>query len=122
MNNNTMKNKTEIEPIKAKIELLKAQQAVEFIAFKEQLQVTYMSLKPLNLIKSTLAEVTSSPDIRNHLIQGVVGIAGGYLSKKLLIGTSSNWFKQIAGTLVQFFITKKIVQKEEEILGETELE
>lgn len=117
-----MKNKTEIEPIKAKIELLKAKQAAEFIAFKEQLQVTYMSLKPLNLIKSTLAEVTSSPDIRNHLIQGAVGIAGGYLSKKILIGASNNWFKQIAGTLVQFFITKKIVQKEEEILGETELE
>ncbi len=115
-----MQEQKKIDPIKAQIQLLEAQQSSQLIELKEQMELTFEQLKPLNLIKNTLSEMTRSPEIKSHLLQGVVAIAGGYLSKRLMIGSSGNWIKQIGGILLQFFVTKKIVQTENQLIGEEE--
>ena len=116
-----MQKDTKIDPLKAQIQRLEAIQSQQLIELKEHAEITFEQLKPLNLIKTTLNEMTRSPDIKSHLIQGIIAVAGGYLSKKIMIGGSGNWFKQIGGTLFQFFVTKKIVQTENEILNQDEL-
>lgn len=113
-----MQEQKKVDPIKAQIQLLEAKQSRQLVDLKEQLELTFEQLKPLNLIKNTLSEMTRSPEIKSHLLQGVIAVAGGYISKKLMIGSSGNWIKQIGGTLLQFFVTKKIVQSENQLIGE----
>lgn len=109
-----MHKNSKIDPLKIQILHLEAIQTQQLIELKELAEITFEQLKPLNLIKTTLNEMTRTPNIKSHLIQGIIAVAGGYLSKKILIGGTSNMFKQIGGTLLQFFVTKKIVQTENE--------
>jgi hypothetical protein len=84
---------------------LENRQTLELYALKEQFELTYESLKPLNLIKSAFTEMTTSPNIKGNIINNVIGIATGYLTKKVLVGSTHNPFKKILGTLLQFVIT-----------------
>jgi len=117
-----MQNQTKIDLIKVQIQLLEVKQSRQLVDLKEHIALSFEQLKPLNLIKSTLNEMTRTPEIKSQLLQGIIAVAGGYLSKKLVVGASSNLLKQIGGTLFQFFVTKKIVEKENEWIGEEEME
>ncbi len=92
------------------IVLLKKKQAIELQSLKEQFHATYESLKPVNLIKKTFHDVTSSAEIREELITNAIGLASGYLTKKVIMGTSENPFRKILGLFLQFaiatFVTK----------------
>jgi hypothetical protein len=74
----------------------------ELLVLREQFQITYESLRPINLIKSTFKDITTSAGIKNNIVGNVIGIGTGFLSKKILVGSSNNPLKKIFGTLVQF--------------------
>ncbi|MFV5692124.1 hypothetical protein ACM55K_08885 [Flavobacterium sp. LT1R49] len=84
---------------------LEYRQTLEFYALKEQFNITYESVKPLNLIKSAFAEMTTSPNLKGNVVNNIVGMAAGYLTKKVLVGSTHNPFKKILGTLLQFVVT-----------------
>lgn len=106
-----MKKKNESEALKEAIHLLKVKQAGELLLLKEQFQETYESLKPLNFIKNTFNEVTSSPEIKNGLINNAIGLATGYLSKKVLIGATHNPFKKILGAILEFSVASFVAKR-----------
>jgi hypothetical protein len=60
-----MATQTATERLKESIRLLEMKQQEEGKILKEQLRITYESLKPVNLIKSSLKEITSSMEIKN---------------------------------------------------------
>ena len=93
------------------ISLLKAKQAEELQSLKTQFHLTYESLKPLNLIKNTFNEVTSSPEVKSSLVNNAIGLATGYLSKKLLIGGTHNPIKKILGALVEFSVASFVAKR-----------
>lgn len=99
-----MKSKSETDSLNEKIALLEAKQSMELKELKNQFHVTYESLKPFNLIKSAFNEVTTSPDIKNNLLNNAIGMTTGYLSKKVLVGSTHNPLKNVFGTLLQFAI------------------
>lgn len=99
-----MKNRNETDSLNEKISLLEQKQNIEFKALKEQFHVTYESLKPFNLLKSAFNEVATLPDIQNNLVNNAIGMTTGYLSKKVLVGSTHNPLKNIFGTLLQFAI------------------
>lgn len=108
-----MKNETDI--LKEKIALLENQQAIELYALREQIHATYESLKPLNFLKNTLEEVSSSPDLKDNILNNVIGLTSGYLSKKILVGSTHNPIKQLVGTLLQFTIGNVVAKHSETI-------
>ena len=55
------------EELKNAIRLAEVRQSVNGQSLKEQLLLTYDSLRPANLIRSTLKEVTSSPFLIGNL-------------------------------------------------------
>ena len=65
-----MKTTSEKENLLVMIQSLKHQQAIELEGVQEQIHLAYESLKPLNIIKSTFFEATSSPFIKLCLISG----------------------------------------------------
>jgi hypothetical protein len=102
--------KTEKELLTEKIIALQTLQASQFDALKQQFEITYQSLRPINLLKNTLHEATTSPEIKDNLLNNVIGITTGYLSKKVFTGTSHNPLIKLTGSLLQFTIANVVSQ------------
>lgn len=96
-----------------RIRLLEIQQKDEKLLLKEQFNITYDGLKPSSLIKNTIKDIIATPDLKNHMLSTIVGIALGYISKKVVVGESKQPIKQILGTLLQMGITKLVSSKSE---------
>ncbi|MEX2485397.1 MAG: hypothetical protein WED10_12575 [Brumimicrobium sp.] len=103
-------NLSNVQELNASIYHLENKRARESDLLKEQFNKTYNSLKPINLVRSTFKEFVSAPDVKEDLLKSSIGLASGYLSKKVVIGSSSNPIKQILGSVLQMGVTN-IVSK-----------
>lgn len=93
------------DELKEAICLLKKKQAIELRLLKEQVHTVHESIKPMNIIKNAFHQVAAAPDIKNNIIGSIIGLASGYVSKKIFIGGSHNPITRIMGTLLQIGIT-----------------
>ena len=105
-----MQNINYTEELKKSIEILEVDQNLSRYLLKEQFITTYESLKPVNLLKNTLNEVISSPDLMDNLLGTLVGMSTGYLSRKFVVGASGNVFRKLIGSVLQFGVTNIIAQ------------
>jgi hypothetical protein len=92
------------------IQFLKEEQDYKRQLLIEQLALSYESLKPLNLITRALTEITTSPDLTKNVIGTLLGLASGFLSRKILVGTSANIFRKLLGSVLQFGVTNIVAQ------------
>lgn len=100
-----MENISSTADIKKAIQLLEEEQALKGQLLKEQFYITYESLKPVNLLKSAIEEISSSPYLVNNILGAASGLASGYLSKKMVVGASGNIIRKLIGTVIQFGVT-----------------
>lgn len=100
-----MKKINQTEVLKETILLMKMKQAEELVQLKDQYHYTIESLKPLNLIKNAFGLIATSPEIKGNILSNIVGMTTGYLTKKVLLGSTHNPIKRILGTVLQFVIT-----------------
>ena len=100
--------KTAIAELKEKERREKRELVNNFHALKE-------SLKPVNLIKSTFHNVTSTPGIGGTLFNTALSLGTGVLSKKLLIGSSNSIIKKVAGYAVKAGVTGIVASKANKI-------
>ena len=105
-----MQNITSAAGLKNAIQLLEAEQAYRGQLLKEQFHLTCESLKPLNLLRSTLNDVVSSPYLIDNILSTVLGLATGYFTKKIIIGASGNIFRKIFGSVLQVGVTNVVAQ------------
>lgn len=98
------------DELQNEILLLEIEQTDKRQLLKEQLLVSYESLKPLSLFKSALTDLTTSPGIEDNLMGSVLGMATGYLSKKVFIGTSGNLLRNVIGSVLQFGVTNLVAR------------
>ena len=110
-----MQNRSSTAVLKDTIQLLETEQKIEGRLLKEQFYLTYESLKPVNLLRSSIRDVASSPYLIDNIIGTAVGLATGYLSKKIVIGTSGNIIRKFFGLLMQLGVTNTIAQHPESI-------
>ena len=110
-----MQDRSASEVLQSTIQLLEIHQSIKEEIFREQLNVAYERLKPLNLLRSTFQEVTSSPNLFENILGTTVGLATGYLSKKIMIGTSGNIFRKFFGFLMQVGITNTVAKHPETV-------
>jgi hypothetical protein len=105
-----MQNITSSAGLKDAIQLLEAQQEIKEQLFKEQLFITYESLKPLNLLKHSLKELSSSPYLIDNISGSAMGLVSGFLSKKIFVGASGNLIRKLIGSILQFGVTNIVAQ------------
>jgi hypothetical protein len=105
-----MQNITSSAELKNAIQLLEIEQASNRQLLKEQLNITYESLKPINIIRKTLRDITSSQDLTDNILGTASGLASGYLSRKIFIGTSGNLIRKLVGSILQFGVTTIVSQ------------
>ncbi|HEY5509759.1 MAG TPA: hypothetical protein VIK10_01905 [Prolixibacteraceae bacterium] len=110
-----MQNRSSTAVLKDTIQLLETEQKIEGRLLKEQFYLTYESLKPVNLLRSSIRDVVSPPYLIDNIVGTAVGLATGYLSKKIVIGTSGNIIRKFFGLLMQLGVTNTIAQHPDSI-------
>ena len=110
-----MENITSLAGLKDAIQLLEVDQGIKGQLLKEQLYIAYENLKPVNLIKHTLKEISSSPYLIDNISGTAMGLLSGFLSKKIFIGSSGNLIRKFIGSVLQFGVTN-IVAKNSDVI------
>lgn len=110
-----MAKQSSIDSLKESIRLLEIRQTEEGLALKIQFKETFESLKPVNLIKNTINDLTNSVEIKNSLFETIVSILTGYLTKKMMVSSNSNPFMKILGAILQFGVTSLVAKNAESI-------
>jgi hypothetical protein len=110
-----MKKPNATESLKESIRLLEIRQAEEAKEFKEQFKLTYESLKPSNIIKSTIRDLAHSVEVKNNLFDSVLSIISGFLAKRILSDSKSGFFTRIIRVLAHFGITNFVTNNSEDI-------
>jgi len=108
-----METITTAAELKNAIRQLEQKQAEEWTLLKQQSLYTYESLKPVNAIKNTLHELMSSSDVKKDLLGTLLGLAVGFLSKKVAIGSSHNPLKQLLGSILQMGVAGAVSKNED---------
>lgn len=111
-----MKNET--EAVNKVIFVLQQKRVKELELINEHLHSTYESLRPINFIKSTVKEISSSSEIKKNFLGVVVGIGTGFLLKKLLVGNSRDPALIMVGSVLEFAVVS-VVPKQTEIIKST---
>ncbi len=105
-----MENITSITRLKSAIQLLEAEHAKKGMLLKEHFYFTCKKLEPVGLLRSSLDDVSSSPNLIGSILSTVIGLGTGYFSKKLVVGASVSSFRRLLGSVLQFGITNVIAQ------------
>jgi hypothetical protein len=91
-----MRNISTTAELKEAILLLEAEKSVHLQEMRANFSLAYKSLKPANLIKSTMNEIGSSPYLFNNVLNVTLALVAGFLSKRaLMIGRSNNKSKKL---------------------------
>ena len=98
-----------------RIIFLEDKQVNELLLLREQLKISYESIKPINFIKNTIKELITEPHLKEDIIDTSVSVATGYLSKKIVVGSTKNPIKQILGTLLQMGVTSVVSKNTDSI-------
>ena len=80
-----------------------------------QFQQTRESFKPVNLIKNSFREITSSPGLGSKVLNATLGLGAGLLSKRMMIGPSSNILKKIIGSALEFGVAGMVTKNGQQI-------
>lgn len=80
---------------------------------KEQFNLAYESVKPINLIKNTFREVVASPGLIENILNTSVGLVAGYLSRLLFVNVSHSPLRKMLGIALQFGVTKLVAKNPE---------
>jgi hypothetical protein len=108
-----MQNITSAAELKDAIQLLEAEQSIKGQLLREQLFLTYESLKPVNLLRNALKEISSTPYLIDNISGTAMGLLGGFLSKKIFVGASGNVIRKLIGSVLQFGVTNLVAQNSE---------
>ncbi|MDO9376350.1 MAG: hypothetical protein Q7T76_18135 [Ferruginibacter sp.] len=104
------------EDLKTAIEELKEREKVKKQAIADNFHAFTDSMKPANLIRNSFkSNGDGSPGIAGTVIKAGIGMGVGLLSKKLLIGSSTNIFKTLAGNAVKLGVAGVVAKKTDRI-------
>lgn len=110
-----MQNISNSVELKQAIAALEVEQAINGEILRKQFKITYDNLKPLKLIENSLRDIVTSPIIGNSLLGTTLGMAAGFLTKKMAVGKSHNIFRILFGSFLELGVTKAIALHPEAI-------
>jgi hypothetical protein len=110
-----MQGITSVAGLKNAIQLLEVERAENGQLLKEQFYHIYESFKPVNLLKNTLKNITSSPYLIDGILGTTIGLAIIYLVKKKGASASGKLFRKLIVPVLQFGVTNVVAQHSETI-------
>ncbi|ABG60787.1 hypothetical protein [Cytophaga hutchinsonii] len=108
--------KNEYDNLREAILLLKKKRRIERNLLNENFQDTLESIKPINLIKGLFTQKSFNElGGSSSIIDTLMGLATGYISKKTFVGGSHNLFKNGLGMLLQMGIQNLTISNSDTI-------
>ena len=105
-----MKINTALE-LKQAIAILEEEEKIKKAMVVDQFHEIYNSLKPANLIRNAYHKITDSPGmIAKRIISTSVGVGAGLLSKRILIGKTTNIFKRVFGSILELVVASAVAK------------
>jgi len=95
-----MPENTPYSDLKEAIKNLEKEQAIRGQLLKDQFKTTYENLSPLNLIKNSLVSFAESPEIKTSLIDILIALTSGLISRKIFSGNRKDSSLNKAATLL----------------------
>lgn len=109
-----MEKITSTNNLRNAILLLEAERADSGALLKEKFNQTYESFKPVNLLRSAVKDMVSTPQLTDNVLGATVGLAAGYLTKKV-IGGKDDGTRQLVGSILGNSVTNMVAQHPESI-------
>lgn len=110
-----MKTTSQSDILTEKINYLKNRQSHELQLLKQQYEITLNNLKPINLIKDSFRDFTSSPELKSNLINGAVGIGTNFLLSKVMFLSPKNPLKNILYNGIRY-VANNLTKKKQKVL------
>jgi hypothetical protein len=105
-----MLNITSSVELKSAIQLLKVEQGIKAQKLKDQLYLTLDSIKPVNLLKNALHDISTSPNLVDNILGTAMGIASGVLTNRIFVGASGSLIRKLLGSIMQFGVSNVVAQ------------
>jgi hypothetical protein len=99
-----------MDGLKDAILQLKQKQIVEKQLLKEQVNLSFASFKPVNLL-NTFTKAVVSPDNITNILSTTIGLTAGFFFTRKLIKTPGSLMKKVIGSLLLFGVTKIFSRK-----------
>ena len=116
-----MQRITSTAGLRRAIQLLEAEKAANGKLLKEQFVSTYESFKPASLLRSTLQDISSSPNLIENVIGTALGLGAGYLSRSILPGVTAMRFGKLLSPVIQVGVTNFVAKQSGNIRSAGEL-
>jgi hypothetical protein len=105
-----MQKITSVAGLKDAILLLELEQSAKGQLLKEHFYLIYESLKPVNLLRDALKDISTSPYLIDNILGTSMGIVSGFLSNRIFVGPSGNLLRKLLGSVLQFGVTTVVSQ------------
>jgi len=96
--------------LKHTIKVLQDDQAVNGELVKKQFDHMAENMKPANIVKSSFNKAITSPNLVENVFGLTTGLATGYLTKKIAVGSKGNLLRRLLGVSIQLGITTIVAQ------------
>lgn len=100
-----MKKLNQNELLNQKIAQLTVKHKMELEELKEQFHLVQSSLTSTNIVQEGINGFYQTVTSKENLVSTIVSIVGGYVSKKVIVGSSENPIKKVVGNVLQFLVT-----------------
>ena len=104
-----------MEDLAITIDYLEREQFSKRKELQEEITLFYDTLTPASLIKKSLTNLFSSGGLMDVLAGALSGVASGYISKKLISGSSLNPIRRAAGSILEVAVTAFFVRHGDKI-------
>ena len=96
--------------LKNAIQLLEAEHAANGKQLKAQFYATYESFKPVNLIRTALRDITSSPHMIDNIVGTTVGLVAGLVSNVVFKGLAGPGIRRVISPVLQSGVTSFVAK------------
>ena len=96
--------------LKHTIKALEDDQAVNKELVKKQFDHIAENMKPANIVKNSFNKAISSPNLVENVLGLTTGLATGYLTKKIAVGSKGNIVRRLLGASIQLGVTTFVAQ------------
>ena len=105
-----MQTITSAADLKRAIELLEVEHAAKGKQLKAHLNATYDTFKPVNLLKSALSDISSSPNLIDNVLGTTLGLAAGLVSNLVFKGMAGPALRKVISPVLQSGVTNFVAK------------
>ncbi len=99
--------KTE-KDLKIAIQELEYKKACNWILVKEEVLNVQINLRPLNIVKRVFKETVASPEIKSGILNNAIGVASGFIARKIIVGNTTNPVRKFLGAMLERMVASKV--------------